>query len=338
MKKIIVYFGIMLFVIGLVNAATDCGGVMFNKDSSSPHTVTCGLSDGICPENYGNWNGCNPNPAGTQSDGSSQYCFKCDTDCGECGSLDFVDFPSNLCPGENLDVIVTTRGLVGNKLVMIDSDTYLTLDDYIITSDGEITLNGGPVADTGGANYNLLFEVRNIDNEPQVLNDHDDTTLYKSGTMGPKITITKPSSGGTVMDEITIEAEAIYAGVNEVYYDFKIEKDSGSGVYKPVDVKDNVGDCGWCNPELLGFGLCNAIGYDMVTGTDTTIGSVLWDTSSCDNNDFKITVEATKYESGSSVGAVCGGSILVSTNNEHPGEPGKPNILNLALARINIKW
>lgn len=365
-RKLFLVFMVLILLAGAVEAAK-CDKVVFNKDSgvsSYKRELVCAEkdkydidgdgdkteNDGLCPAHYGDWSdkNCDPNL------GTGQKCHLCDPDCcvpaGSdcCSTWTIDDFLPQACPDSEIDVTVrgTNLGAVFANIASVDkvyadlltADLGYTVGSLVLTGcstgscSGAIHLNTKYIGPEGGSTYDFVFIAIGVDSSGKILGQIGNN-LQLSGVAGPRITISSPTNDEKVVGDVVISADANYASGADVMYEYKIERKS-SGDYKPVNVKGNLGHCGWCNPDLLNSKDCNTLHSEFKPSSDTS--SATWDTTVCDNNDFRITVEAAKLESVESgeTGIKCSGYVDVRTNNEVPGVPGRPNVLNLMIARV----
>ncbi len=110
--KIVILLVIFLFVINISNAQTYCNkAVVGTYDITCNFEVSMGVSDGFCPENYGDWSSCTQNAFG-------QKCKPPDKDCPNSGNLDYT-IP-DVKSGTNLMLDGKALGIVNPGIGILD--------------------------------------------------------------------------------------------------------------------------------------------------------------------------------------------------------------------------
>ncbi len=153
-------------------------------------------------------------------------------------------------------------------------------------------------------------------------------SAYNYGEMGPKMEMFSPGAAPVTGDLFVISKATCFTGGNEINYQAFIEKETEFGDYKYI----NPLTCGWCPLGNVDCAFLGNIGDGFIE--DGTNFELTWDSTPCDNTNFKVTVTAQEYDYTSVIRGECSGEAYFSTNNVHPGEPNKPNVLNLFLARV----
>ena len=116
------FFAILPLVYALDLNLMECNGARFCGDED----LVCNyISDGKCPENYGDWSGCRTNNYG-------KNCWECDPDCGDgdspCGQNVGIYVPNSI-KNTNTPIEVWARGYENNIDYQFKLYTYIPNDN-----------------------------------------------------------------------------------------------------------------------------------------------------------------------------------------------------------------
>ena len=320
--KIFIFLIFFLVLISLNVDAGPCTTATFCPSSpGDTSSVVCGVFDGICPEDYGDWS---PDATGCDVNAYGGYCTPCDIDCEYCGLLDMEYIQTPQC-GEDLVLTAKLYAQSTNGYVFLEKDgafvagspqcTGDVCSEIIFTHDpDDVALKAPP---TGGTDfeYKLYFTDLTLESA---------RTSF-TGKTTPCITVQSPVEGVTdptkVLGKVTVNYQATSEdGITAVK--LYILKDVSSGgapdyrKFKPMK----------CDEECLEDG-CNLV------DTDTSGNQILtWDTTVCDNKNFILTVIAEDSR-GSAAQGILTREVIVN----NPGAPvfDEPSrILKLVVAKI----
>jgi len=113
-----------------------CGGY---ESTCNPYS-----SDGVCPEDYGDWSSCQDNNYGK--------CFPCDPDCGDCGYEVEIDVPNANNPGYSIEIKVNAYGYPGTNRFQL----------YKLTENGQQQLQGVNVSCIGEDDDSICSHTFNV--------------------------------------------------------------------------------------------------------------------------------------------------------------------------------
>jgi len=283
--------------------ASFCGGGYSLVCSREP--------DNLCPEDYGDWSACRENIY----DGIK--CFPCDPDCGDCGAIDAILDPEINEPNgqfyiptyvDNPDeihfYIVYTRGSGYGNLTGSSFEVRQCTQESCEFND---VFAYAP--NVGGQEFEIEIEIGHIANGTYVPTE----LIIVQGVTTPIARIINPESGaeesGTL--DILVDAQSnVDPGQNDniqtvKYYLYKYNDQYGE--YQPADASTCRLSCQ--EPD------CNLIqqytDYNIPRNQDDEV-IYSWDTSKCDNKNYKLVVDISDTLSSAS------DEVEFSLNNINP--------------------
>ena len=340
-KKMIIAFAMLLsgFLIASinVNAESICNAAEFGETGSQDNFIlNCSTtSDGLCPEDYGDWSFCLINQ------NTAKACSTPDPDCGIVPQVYFVNFPAVSNSGDKLKLIVhATVDRKDDKIVLLRNINPGGVPNYQVVGNQncnvinpndaanwycEITFDGGVAGaspllitpSTGGSYY---------DYKAYLLRDAT-KSVEAIGITTPIVKIKNPADGSQITGMQNIEVEAS-SGVGITQIDYYAEQETGAGSYTKVNVENNAGDCLACTTDT-----CNKFASSTKSSLQTANDVQVFDTTKCGNENFRIIAVAKDIKNSGSA------SVTATISNAVPGCPGcsfASKILNLAVARIRV--
>ena len=333
MKKILLFIVIILSVIALSNitiAQTYCNKAVIGptNDPTDPYEIICGDpadTGGFCPENYGDWSSCTPNAFGAR-------CNPIDLDCTNNGALNLECTDVN----QNLPIPLTataTGGVSGGNLNLINplnglpfATTSCTTSPCTLTDSSRISPSGG------GKSYTYTSQFNNYGQSETA-----SATCYTFPIVS--IILKKVTGQGQIgaafgispiKDEVAFETTASSdQGLSQI--NLYLEKKNTAEVFEAI----NPIDCTFC--FSAGCNLLGTISYSSpypLTATYTPI----WDSTVCDNKDFKIIAQAFDRDPRTSAQRTAPGENQVEfkLQNSRPVVVPEPSRL-LKLISVKIK-
>ena len=340
-KKMIIAFAMLLsgFLIASinVNAESICNAAEFGETGSQDNFIlNCSTtSDGLCPEDYGEWGFCLINQ------NTAKACSTPDPDCGIVPQVYFVNFPAVSNSGDKLKLIVhATVDRKDDKIVLLRNINPGGVPNYQVVGNQncnvinpndaanwycEITFDGGVAGaspllitpSTGGSYY---------DYKAYLLRDAT-KSVEAIGITTPIVKIKNPADGSQIIGMQNIEVEASSrVGITQI--DYYAEQETGAGSYTKVNVENNAGNCLACTTDT-----CNKFASSTISNLQTVNDVKVFDTTKCGNENFRIIAVAKDIKNSGSA------SVTALISNAVPGCPGcsfASKILNLAVARIRV--
>lgn len=363
-KKLILTL-IVLFILPSTYAILqECNKASF---CDSSYNLTCTyvppeqLTDGYCPEDYGNWNSCKLNSYGTK-------CFPCDPDCAlaagrDCGAI-MVSMPSNAYPGENIYVNTTVYTTQGGYSIILKNSNNVGIAgagcspingvcNAYFTNPPVSQLVASPVGGTlyqYGVYYQPIgytawgFGVTkpniNIEQPSQpiqlgnILIKTYAFSVYTSETISPYQGVTQ--TGRAILD---ITGAAGEESINKLTkLELYLYKEGSDGNYFPTSTTNCQINCNGQDCNLIArWTKANSGGF-IQYGVNDEYFDYTWNSLICDNKEFKIT--AIAYDGYTTDGSASDDVYFTLNNTNAPCIENCPkvstNLLNLIVSKIKV--
>jgi len=322
---IILFFA---FQIGKVNAASACKSAEFGETTSLDHFVLpcSSTSDGLCPEDYGDWGPCQINQ------NTNGKCDVPDPDCGQViPDIMFVDFPLTAEPSAAMTINVQVNKCVfPNTLVLVrnygdnaNNPNYAVVDAKQITGAGKVTFSNSPeliAPDSGGVSYQFLTYCA----------DATQYSINANGVTTPQVTITSKCDFTGASNPVQASAKS-NLGIKQI--DYALEIETSPGVYTTVSPT---------TPFSLGSSCSRCDGADcnvfktslFIIGSNNVNDNAVFDSTPCKNKNAKIIATAVDWQ-----GNKGSKSVTCLINNLVEGCPGctfASKLLNLFTATVKV--
>jgi len=303
------------------STASFCGGDYENVCS---RTV-----DDICPQDYGDWSGCNDNIY------EGVKCLPCDPDCGQCGALDISLSPSFPSPGQQFEILtnVTNPSKINYQLIYYNSEQRAFAGIVCTDSFCELSV---PVdaPNEGGQSFTYSVELGQINGQEYTSFEYVTIT----GATTPVLIINNPiqnsEQSGAV--EISINAESNllpyeFAPENIQFVKYYLYKYSESHQdYVPVNADTCTMNCQAENCNLIN----EYTDYSIPRNENEEV-TYNWDSTTCDNRDYKLEIKISDVLNSVS------DEVLFSLNNPNPPcvddcSIFSSNLFKTILARIKV--
>jgi len=326
MKKRLVIVLLVFFVILMCfkaeSAAPICHSAEFaEKGTEDNKILSCSLvSDGLCPEDYGDWSSCEIN----QNTGGN--CDIPDIDCRQAiPEVMFVDFPGSAVPGEDLTIKVQgNKGVFPNHIVLVR--------DYgggvwRIVGNRECNAAGCVVSFNDPSNAELKAPATGgVKYEFMTFYSYQPSYVIRSvGFTTPVVNIINPADGCEIKDTQNIDVSAS-SKLKISRIEYSAEVDNGDG-YLPVDVN---ADCGTCNVEG-----CNVFStHNINPVSEEAVSRAGFESTNCGNDNVRI--NATAYDMSGNNG---NDMVVCKINNAVEGCPGctfASKLLGIEVARVTV--
>src|SRR3989344_7610064 len=331
---IILFFA---FQFGNVNGAPLCNSAEFGETTSLDHFVLpcSSTSDGLCPEDYGDWSTA-PSPAPcTINQNTGLACDTPDPDCGVIPDLIFTKFPLTIEPQAAMTIGVQVNKCNfppngnGNTVVLVrnygdDTNTnYVVIDAKKITGSGIVIFSGLPdliAPNAGGQPYQFLTYCA----------DATEYSINANGVTTPQVTITSKCDFTGASNPVQASAKS-NLGIKQI--DYALEIETSPGVYTTVSPT---------TPFSLGSSCSRCDGADcnvfktslFIIGSNNVNDNAVFDSTPCKNKNAKIIATAVDWQ-----GNKGSKSVTCLINNLVEGCPGctfASKLLNLFTATVKV--
>ncbi len=339
MKKLSVLLMVMVIFLFLLNSPVTAAPLC-SKATVGSYEINCGVADGFCPENYGDWSTC-------QSNAYNGKCTPCDIDCPSSGFNCNLDIlypsnpvrPSNMTFNSPLPITAIARDITnsGNLKILTENMDLLSIGGSCTPSPGQCSITTTVIAPAGGNGYAYIGGV-DYTYKNQFVTGSLTYIIQKSGATAPSVIINqlKKFGGGEgdviknykeVNHKINIPVEA--SSLKKITKIYALLYREDQGTYKPAyPLTVN------CLATCVSDGVCNVIGTVSIPNQESPQEQLIpWDTTICDNGNYRIIVKAEDTRGSTAPGD---SQIDITLNNPTPPptQPLPTELLNLVFVKV----